>query len=592
MFRIFMCLLAGLFCLQACGPASRDTSSASRPNIILILTDDQGWGDLGLHGNANLRTPNLDRLGREGLQFQHFYVSAVCSPTRAELLTGRHAVRGGVYSTSAGGERLDLDEVTLPQLLQAAGYRTGAFGKWHNGMQYPYHPNGRGFDEFYGFCSGHWGNYLSPMLEYNGQIVRGEGFLPDDLTNRAIEFMAADGEEPFFLYLPYPTPHSPMQMPDSVWEPLARRPMRAYHRETEREDTIFTQAALALVENIDQNVGRLLAALEQQGKAKETLVIFLSDNGPNSWRWNGGMKGRKGSVDEGGVRAPLLMCWPGHWPGGSKISQITTVRDLLPTLSEVVGMTLPDSLALDGRSLLPLIQGDSASWPERTLVNHWRGRTSVRSQRFRLDPDGQLFDMLADPGQHCDVAAAHPAVFARLQQAQEAFTLGPLTELPAEDQRPFPVGHPDYDDWQLPARDAIATGEIQRSNRWPNCSFYTNWTRLQDSIYWDLQVEAADTFTVTVYLTCAEDNVGAQFELCWQDQVLPFTIAQAHDPPLRGGEQDRVPREESLVKDFLPMAIGAIPLTPGTGRLRLVAKEAAGPGLIDVRLLMLSRYRP
>ena len=162
-------LAATLVSLLSCSAPSAER----KPNIVIILSDDQGWGDLSVHGNTNLSTPNIDSLARDGALFDRFYVSAVCSPTRAELLTGRYHARGGVYSTSTGGERLDLDEKTLGDAFKAAGYATGAFGKWHNGTQYPYHPNGRGFDEYYGFPSGHWGNYFSPILEHNGELVRG-----------------------------------------------------------------------------------------------------------------------------------------------------------------------------------------------------------------------------------------------------------------------------------------------------------------------------------------------------------------------------------------------------------------------------------
>jgi arylsulfatase A-like enzyme len=205
-------------------------SEQVKPNVLIILADDQGWGDLSINGNSNLNTPNIDGLAREGARFEYFYVCPVCSPTRAEFLTGRYHPRGGVYSTSAGGERLDLDERTLGDTFKAAGYVTGAFGKWHNGSQWPYHPNARGFDEFYGFCSGHWGNYFDPRLEHNRKPVKGNGFIIDDLTERAMQFMEQNRSKPFLCYLPYNTPHSPMQVPDRFYKKfIINRRRRIWH---------------------------------------------------------------------------------------------------------------------------------------------------------------------------------------------------------------------------------------------------------------------------------------------------------------------------------------------------------------------------
>ncbi|MDZ7692928.1 MAG: sulfatase-like hydrolase/transferase [Balneolaceae bacterium] len=202
-------------------------STEESPNVILILSDDQGWGDLTHHGNRNLSTPSIDRLAEEGASFTNFYVSSVCSPTRAEILTGRYHPRVGVYSTSAGGERLDLDEQTIAEVFKEAGYRTALFGKWHSGMQYPYHPNGRGFDEFYGFASGHWGDYFSPnLLEHNGQLVQGDGYIPNDLTEKALSFIKKNREQPFFVHLSYNTPHSPMQYPTVGGKNLRIAPCR------------------------------------------------------------------------------------------------------------------------------------------------------------------------------------------------------------------------------------------------------------------------------------------------------------------------------------------------------------------------------
>ncbi|MHC4073767.1 MAG: sulfatase-like hydrolase/transferase [Planctomycetota bacterium] len=295
-------------------------STNERPNIVVILTDDQGWGDLSLHGNINLATPNVDSLARDGAIFDRFFVCAVCAPTRAEFLTGRYHPRGGVHGVTTGAERLNVDEKTIGDTFKAAGYATAAFGKWHNGTQYPYHPNGRGFDEYYGFCSGHWGNYFDPILEHNGKIVRGKGYIIDDLTDHALEFIEKNRNRPFFCYLPYNTPHSPMQVPDRFFDRFKDNPIKMRNRNPQNEQLEKTRCALAMCENIDWNVGRVLKKLEDLQLAGNTIVIYFSDNGPNSWRWNGGMKGRKGSTDEGGVRVPCAIRWPGRIKPGKKMA--------------------------------------------------------------------------------------------------------------------------------------------------------------------------------------------------------------------------------------------------------------------------------
>ena len=215
--------LLGLLGLAAGGVFSQTTPVKAPPNVILIITDDQGWGDISFNGNHNLNTPFMDQLALQGARFEHFYVQPVCSPTRAEILTGKNFPSLGVYSTSAGGERMDPKAYSLGVHFRHAGYRTGYFGKWHNGSQAPYHPLDRGFQEFYGFTSGHWGHYFGPELEHNGNWVKGTGFLADDFTGRAIAYMESVREAPFLVVLAYNTPHSPMQVPDTYWKRWRRR---------------------------------------------------------------------------------------------------------------------------------------------------------------------------------------------------------------------------------------------------------------------------------------------------------------------------------------------------------------------------------
>jgi arylsulfatase A-like enzyme len=244
-----------LFGAAAAFSAAPLFSASKPPNIVIILADDQGWGDLSVNGNTNLSTPHIDSLARDGAIFDRFYVCAVCSPTRAEFLTGRYHTRGGVRGVSTGAERLNLDEKTIGDTFKAAGYATGAFGKWHNGSQFPYHPNARGFDEYYGFTSGHWGLYFNPELDHNGTLVRGKGYITDDLTNHAIDFIAKNKDRPFFCYLPLNTPHSPLEVPDSYYDRFAHMNPEMRARDPKLEDVPFTRAVLAMCEAIDFNVG-------------------------------------------------------------------------------------------------------------------------------------------------------------------------------------------------------------------------------------------------------------------------------------------------------------------------------------------------
>ncbi|MEZ5069604.1 MAG: arylsulfatase [Bacteroidales bacterium] len=560
-----------------------------RPNIVLVLTDDQGWGDLSIHGNTNLHTPNIDGLAQGGARFDRFYVCPVCSPTRAELLTGRYHPRGGVYSTSAGGERLDLDEKTLAEHFRDAGYATAAYGKWHNGMQSPYHPNARGFEDFYGFCSGHWGDYFSPPLEHNGALVTGHGFLTDDFTDHALAFLEENRDRPFLLYLPFNTPHSPMQVPSADWDRFRDKELILRNRDPEREDPDHTRAALAMCENIDRNVGRVLKQLDSLGLAENTIVLYLSDNGPNGVRWNGGMRGRKGSTDEGGVRSPLFIRWEGHIPAGTRIAPIAGAIDLLPTLAALAGIPLRGGKPLDGHNLAPLLLGTDSSRDNRLLFSHWGKATSVRSQRFRLDAAGQLYDMENDPGQRTDVSDLYPDLRDSLLRAREMWEREVLAELPEIDERTFPLGDPGVEWTWMPARDGTGTGDIRRSNQYPNCSFFTGWTRTEDEIFWEVEVPAPGEFEVTLYCTCAAENTGCELELSFGGNALTFVVEEAHDPPLRGMENDRVPRIESYVKDFRPLKVGTLRLEAGRDTLRLRALQIPGKEAIDFQMFQFKR---
>ena len=556
-----------------------------RPNIVVILSDDQGWGDLSASGNVNLSTPNIDSLATAGVSFDRFYVCPVCSPTRAEFLTGRYHPRGGVRGVSTGGERLNLDETTIAEIFRAGGYATGAFGKWHNGTQYPYHPNGRGFDEYYGFTSGHWGAYFDAPLDHNGQPVRGKGYMTDDLTDHAIAFIERNRKRPFLCYVPYNTPHSPMQVPDRFYSKFDKADLKMLGGQG--EDIAHTRAALAMCENIDWNVGRILRKLDELDLARNTIVIYFSDNGPNGARWNGGMRGRKGSTDEGGVRSVFFLRWPGKVAAGKRVEQIAGAIDLLPTLADLAGVPVKARQPLDGVSLKPLLVGAAAEWPDRMIFSHWNGKVSVRTQGHRLDDAGRLYDMAADPGQQRDVAKETPAIATKLREAREAWRKEVLAG-PKQDPRPFAVGHRAFPMTQLPARDGVGHGNVKRSASAPNCSFFKDWMSVEDSITWDIEVATAGVYEVDIHYTCPAADVGSTVELSFNGAKVTGKVNEAHDPPLTGAENDRVERKgESYVKDFKPMRLGEIELKEGRGTLTLRALNVPGRQVMDVRMVVL-----
>ncbi len=554
-------------------------SAAAKPNFVIILADDQGWGDLSIHGNKNLSTPHIDSLARDGALFEHFFVCPLCAPTRAEFLTGRYHGRGGVRGVTVGQERLNLDEKTIAEHFKAAGYATGIFGKWHNGSQYPYHPNGRGFDEFYGYTSGHWGQYFDPPLEHNGELVRGKGYINDDLTDHALAFIEQHHTGQFFCYLPLATPHSPFMTPDKYWDKFKAAPIEMRATPAAKEDLDKTRCVLAMCENIDWNVGRVLARLDDLKLAKNTIVVYFSDNGPNTVRWNGGMKGIKGSTDEGGVRVPFLIRWPDHIPSGSKMSRISGAIDLLPTFAAMANVPIAGGKPLDGENILPYLLGTAKESPDRTIFSQQNNKVSARTQQYRLDADGALYDMQADPSQKQNIASVKTEIAEKLSRAVATFKRDVIPK--EKDTRPFPVGYQQFPITWLPARDGVPNGGIKRSASAPNCSYFTNWTQTSDYMTWDVDVTTAGNYEATVFYTCSKEDAGSTVELSFGSALIAAKVP-AHDPPL-WNKQDRVPRDaESYIKDFAPLSLGVVRLETGRGLLTLRAKEIAGKQVMDM----------
>ncbi|MDA0347940.1 MAG: arylsulfatase [Verrucomicrobia bacterium] len=424
-FRIISLTLAMLW------PAG-SVFAEQKPNVVLIMTDDQGYGDLSCHGNPVLRTPNIDQLHGESVRFTDFHVNSGCAPTRAALMTGRTAQRTGLWHVVMGRCLLHPDEVTLGEVFKAGGYRTALFGKWHGGDNFPYRPQDQGFDEVLthgGGVVGHvpdwWLNdYFDDHYLHNGTWEKQNGYCTDVWIDHAIEFLAEKQDEPKFVYLPLNAPHSPFQVPEKYTEPYRNRP-------TEVPEENF----YGMIAAIDEAIGRLDQALTDLGIRENTILIFMTDNGtsrgimyPESGvvGFNAGMRGKKGSPYEGGHRVPCFIRWPdGGIGGGRDVDTLTTHYDLMPTLTELCNIANPAGVKLDGRSLVPLLNQSGNEWPERTIVSDLQltnetptkwSRTAVMTERWRLVNEMELYDIISDPGQENNLAENQPDIVRTLTQ--------------------------------------------------------------------------------------------------------------------------------------------------------------------------------
>ena len=576
-----------------------NTGAAERPNIVLIMTDDQGYGDLGFHGNDKIDTPVLDRLATESVRFDRFFVCPYCTPTRAALMTGRYPLRTGAAAVTRGLETVRGEEVTIAEVLRSAGYATGCFGKWHIGEHYPSHPNGQGFDEFFGMPQGHWDNYFDPKLEHNGRMVQTRGFITDVITDYALGFIEQQRNRPFFCYLPYNAPHTPHQVPDRYFDKYIARGL----------DT-RAAAIYGMVENIDRNVGRLLEKLDEMDLADRTIVIFLSDNGPEGpegSRYNAGMRGMKGTVHEGGMRVPLFVRWPGQFKADTVVEPIAAHVDLLPTIAELCGVKKPETLPLDGRSLVPLLTGQAGDCPDRMIfarTSGWRsvlsfnepvvrdlhtlGKT-VRTQRWRAVNTGegwQLYDMANDPSEKQDVAADHPQTVQRLAAAYARW-FADVTQEPIV-RPPIPVGYRQRPTVELPAPEAYFTGDIRWYNQFGFAhDWLTGWTDSKDTIWWDVDVVTAGRYEAAIQYTCPPEAVGTHLRVDGKGAFVEGEIENAYNPEPRQ-RPTRHPKNR-FIQTFATQSLGDIHLDQGRQRITLRALSKPADSVCDLKSLSLRR---
>lgn len=418
--------------------------TASDPNVLIIITDDQGYGDFGFTGNPHVKTPNLDSFAEESIRFTNFHVCPVSAPTRSALMTGRYSLRTGVRDTYNGGAMMASSEVTIAEVLKSKGYITGHFGKWHLGDNYPMRPIDQGFDESLMHLGGGMGqpgdittwprrdsSYFDPVLWHNGKKEKYNGYCSDIFTSAAIAFMEENRNRPFFCYLAFNAPHTPLQVPEEYYniyrdtDPSQgfeddRRPFPEM-TEKDKEDA---RRVYAMVTNIDDNIGRLMKKLDETGLADNTVVIFMTDNGPQQRRYNAGLRGLKSSVYRGGTHVPFWIRYPAAGIKNKDIGYLSANIDVLPTIAEICNTEVPAGIKIDGINLLPVIKGEKKEGADRTLFFYWTRHSpelytniALQKGRFKIvgntDFDAsaeefQLFDIDDDPYEQNDIMKEDP----------------------------------------------------------------------------------------------------------------------------------------------------------------------------------------
>ena len=421
-------LMIGLVAMTASlGITSKAQADEKHPSVILVITDDQGYGDLAVHGNPLIKTPNLDKLHKQSIRLTNYHVDPTCSPTRSALMTGRYSPRTGVWHTIMGRSMMAGDEVTVAELFKEAGYKTGAFGKWHLGDNYPTRPRYQGFETTtvhggggVGQTPDFWGNdYFDDTYSENGDWKKQDGYCTTVFFDHAIKFIEKNKDNPFFCYIPTNVPHGPFNVAKEYSDMYANKKI-----DGKKVNANF----YGMITHFDEQVGRLVKKMDDLGIADDTILIFTTDNGTAAGVFNNGMRGKKGSEYDGGHRVPCFIRWPNKWKGNKDINELTAHIDILPTLTELCNLTPAKGVHIDGKSIVPLLEGKDG-WKERTLFvqSHrielpqpWR-KSAVMTQKYRLVNGEQLFDMEKDPGQQTDIAKDHPDLVSKLRKEYETY---------------------------------------------------------------------------------------------------------------------------------------------------------------------------
>jgi arylsulfatase A-like enzyme len=533
--------------------SSYKNKNNNRPNVILIMTDDQGYGDFGVMGNPIIRTPNIDAMAKQSAQMTNFYVSPVCSPTRACLMTGRYNYRTRVIDTFLGRSMMDPEEVTIAEIIKNTGYATGIFGKWHLGDNYPMRPQDQGFDEVLvhrggGIAQpsdppGGEGKYTDPVLFHNGEQVQEKGYCTDVYFNRGMEWMEKihQNGQNFFMYLSTNAPHDPFHdVPTELYEQYKKMdlnndqfPQGKGHKLADQTDVDTMARIYAMITNIDDNVGKLFKKLERHNLLDNTIVIFMVDNGPATPRYVAGMRGMKTMVYEGGIRSPLFIHWLSHLKPGLKSDRIAAHIDIMPTILDACNIELPHHLKIDGRSLLPLLTSQPIEWGDRHIViQAHRGdepvlyhNFAIRNQRWKLlhasgfgrttfegEPNFELYDMENDPLEMHNIAAQRPEIVSQLKKAYKAWFDD------VSHTRPDNYTPPRIHIGTVHQNPVVLTRVDWRSEG--------NWISDKSNGYWMLHAAQAGKYDVRVRFHSNHKAGVASLKIGEQTIKMPFSVDQ------------------------------------------------------------------
>jgi arylsulfatase A-like enzyme len=565
-----------------------------KPNIVLIMTDDQGWGDVQFNGNELIQTPALNSLHKESAVFKRFYATPVSATTRASLLTGRYHLRTGSVFVQSGLEKMHPEETTIAEVLKQNGYATGCFGKWHNGAHFPSSPNGQGFDEFLGFTSGHWANYFDPELQHNEKQTQRKGYITDIFTDAALQFIESNKNRPFLCYVPYNAPHSPFQVPDRYFN---KYDMFLPIQNT--KDRAIVASVYGMVENVDYNISRIIQRLDELKLRENTIIVFLTDNGPalnGVPRYNGLMRGSKGEVHEGGVRVPCLINWKGSI-SAREIPNPASVIDIMPTLLELCKLNdVKTKFPLDGVSLNPLLQNGTGNFPVRKLFTHrYTGKMSEVTGALRFDnlcltvlkDSVLLFDLSKDTSQKNNFFDKHNGEHAQLltdyrnwyKEASSGFSPSVV----------IPVGYKQAPEVRISATDGNLFGKLN-INGAPNDNWVNGFQSKSDSLTIDVDFVNNGKYQFEIVFSNLELNKYIVVNLSCNNKLLSRQLPQF--VPKRLPDNDRVNRkQEAYPQTWGCLKLGELKMPTGKYRLQLYIEHANVDKNIQIRRIIITKKK-